>query len=176
MSGEINLIKIGILNENILSGLADLIRQRFEANLLPQCNLPIPFFAYDRGRDQYQINGVIQHLTQSLTTTGQRLLALCDLDLFAPGLNFIFGQADLARRLAVVSSLRLKESFYGRGENLLLTRQRFHKEIVHELGHVYGLNHCPDPECVMYFSNQLSDTDYKKDNFCSSCFKRLKLI
>ncbi|TLX91314.1 MAG: hypothetical protein E6K97_02920 [Thaumarchaeota archaeon] len=35
------------------------------------------------------------------------------------------------------------------------------KECVHELGHIFGFVHCPNIECVMYFSNSLSDTDIK---------------
>jgi archaemetzincin len=43
---------------------------------------------------------------------------------------------------------------------------------VHELGHVFGLEHCPDPECVMHFSNSLLDTDRKSTSFCSQCRAR----
>jgi archaemetzincin len=34
------------------------------------------------------------------------------------------------------------------------------------LGHTYGLQHCSDPKCVMYFSNTLGETDRKRDKFC----------
>jgi len=40
---------------------------------------------------------------------------------------------------------------------------------VHELGHTYGLGHCPDTHCVMHFSNSLRDTDIKSATFCPAC-------
>ncbi|HDL60405.1 MAG TPA: archemetzincin, partial [candidate division WOR-3 bacterium] len=39
-----------------------------------------------------------------------------------------------------------------------------------------GLSHCPDPSCVMHFSNSLMDTDYKKDELCDICNEKMKQI
>jgi archaemetzincin len=47
------------------------------------------------------------------------------------------------------------------------------KEAVHELGHMFGLDHCSDLRCVMHFSNSLADTDRKGRDFCPSCRARL---
>ncbi|MEA2005134.1 MAG: hypothetical protein U9O50_02570 [Acidobacteriota bacterium] len=49
-------------------------------------------------------------------------------------------------------------------------------EAVHELGHTYGLSHCPDAKCVMHFSNSLLDTDKKSASFCTHCHKLLDEI
>jgi len=46
------------------------------------------------------------------------------------------------------------------------------KEAVHELGHTYGLKHCPNPACVMHFSNSLHDTDLKGWKFCPNCQRK----
>jgi archaemetzincin len=102
------------------------------------------------------------------------LLGLIEADCYAPGLNFIFGQAKPHGREAFVALPRLRQSFYGLPEDPTLLRQRALTEAVHELGHTWSLTHCPDPQYVMHFSNSLRETDVKGSNFCPRCSHRLE--
>src|SRR5207244_9928385 len=44
------------------------------------------------------------------------------------------------------------------------------KTAVHELGHTLGLgHHGANPQCVMFFSEKLADTDRKSRDFCRAC-------
>jgi archaemetzincin len=95
-----------------------------------------------------------------------RILGVTDRDLFAPGLNFVFGQA--FNRVAVISTFRLRDARGSEAESGLL-QLRMLKEAVHELGHTFGLEHCPIKSCVMHFSNTLLDTDFKSEHFCQEC-------
>jgi len=94
------------------------------------------------------------------------VLGVADLDLFAPGLNFIFGQAQVNGLATVMALPRLRPAFYGEAPDWDRFVQRSRKEAVHELGHTYGLAHCPIPTCVMHFLNTLAVTDRKSDRFC----------
>ena len=85
------------------------------------------------------------------------------MDLFVPDLSFVFGLASKDGVCAIVSTNRLK------GDGQGPYHERLVKEAVHELGHVFGLEHCADSRCVMHFSNSLRDTDVKRDTFCSRC-------
>ncbi len=87
-------------------------------------------------------------------------------DIYSDNLNFVFGIA-LPFKGFLVSYSRLISD----DEELFLSRLR--KEVTHEMGHVFGLPHCPNPKCVMHFSNSLIDTDMKGEDFCPSCKKRL---
>ncbi|WP_243679610.1 hypothetical protein [Vulcanisaeta souniana] len=54
---------------------------------------------------------------------------------------------------------------------------RILKEVLHELGHTFGLDHCTDPpRCVMYFSNTIEDTDRKGPGYCQKCMARLRSL
>jgi archaemetzincin len=95
-----------------------------------------------------------------------------EVDLYSKGrnnrdLNFVFGQAQILGKAAVISLYRLK------GEKEVY-HLRALKEAVHELGHTMGLRHCHDKICVMHFSDSLDDTDFKEAAFCETCLGKLK--
>ena len=57
------------------------------------------------------------------------------------------------------------------GKELLIKRTI--KEIIHELGHCYGLSHCTNNNCVMSASNSILEVDNKDRDFCGHCKKIL---
>ena len=74
---------------------------------------------------------------------GDRVLAVTDVDLFIPVLTFVYGEAQLGGRAAVVSTARL--SVEPRAPTTPAVARRLVKETVHELGHTFGLLHCDAP-------------------------------
>lgn len=121
----------------------------------------MPLAMYDARRHQFRAEALLGLLDGS---SDGHVLGLTARDLYADGLNFVFGVADPRRRAAIVSLARL-----GRGMQPSAYRARAMKEVMHELGHTVGLAHCDDPHCVMHFSNSLADTDVKSDRFCAAC-------
>jgi archaemetzincin len=101
----------------------------------------------------------------------EKVLGIVDLDLYVPELNFVFGEA--SQRAAVISLARLRQEFYNLPQDQSLFHKRALTEAVHELGHTYGLGHCGNPLCVMFFSNSLIDTDRKGSKFCPKCGRNL---
>jgi len=161
---------------NILVGLAKELPKRMEGLFSPvslhEEPLPVPQEAYIPARGQYLAH-VFLEVLGSHVPSGIHGLALVDLDLFVPRLNFIFGLAQIGRH-ALVALPRLRQSFYGLPSNPSLYFQRVLKEALHELGHVLGLHHCNN-RCVMRFSNTLHDTDQKPAAYCPSCLTKLGL-
>ncbi len=88
-------------------------------------------------------------------------------DIYTKGLNFVFGIATPVYRAAVVSYYRLRTP----DRELFISRVR--KELTHEMGHVFGLEHCNTPGCVMNFSNSLYEVDLKSEEFCPRCKRKL---
>jgi len=131
--------------------------------------IPIPASAYDQQRGQYAGHEILAVLGRQDLPDAECVLGTLDADCYAPGLNFIFGQASLDGRDAFIALPRLRPSFYGQPEDETVFHERVLKEAVHELGHTYGLSHCPDPKCVTHFSNSLYDTDFKDVQFCPRC-------
>ncbi|RME33598.1 MAG: archemetzincin [Gammaproteobacteria bacterium] len=126
--------------------------------------LPLPDAA-DPLRGQYRAGPLLE---VARGTDGDHVLGITDRDLYTDGLNFVFGVAEMPGKAVVFSTHRLA---FGAGRERL--RERLLKEVQHELGHTLGLPHCPEPRCVMHFSNSLDDTDHKEADLCARCRRRL---
>ncbi len=133
-------------------------------------NKTAPFNSFNKQRNQWNSSKILEWLLDRNKPDGStKILGLCDFDAYSNGLNFVFGEAYFNGRLSVIYLPRLRQEFYGLREDNYLFYQRIVKEGVHELGHAFGLNHCNNIKCVMYFSNSLHDTDIKENSFCDIC-------
>ncbi|MCK4428160.1 MAG: archaemetzincin family Zn-dependent metalloprotease [candidate division Zixibacteria bacterium] len=158
--------------EKLSVGLEKIFEQKVEISQSP---LDLKF-AYNPERKQYFSSAILEKLPEIGSEACERILGIVDVDLYVPDLNFVFGEADMVEKTAVISIIRLRPDYYGLPEDEGLLRERTLKESVHELGHTYGLRHCPDKRCVMHFSNSLQDTDIKSSSFCENCKKKLMLV
>lgn len=136
------------------------------ADVVVASPIDLPSDAYDRDRGQYRAGDLLEALAIRHDPRWSRLLGVANVDLYAPGLNFVFGEADPTRGLAVFFIARLL-SDKRPGASSDDVRQRIATEAIHELGHTYGLRHCADRHCVMWFSNTLAQTDRKGTSFCA---------
>ena len=94
------------------------------------------------------------------------------MDLFIPILTYVFGEARIGGRVAIFSATRLKQEFYGLPQDQVLFYERCEKEALHELGHTFGLVHCPFYDCVMHYSNSIEDVDVKNATWCRDCAEK----
>jgi archaemetzincin len=126
-----------------------------------------PFYSNDR--KQYHSTEILRQLLPIAKEKGQHVLGIMDEDIYIPILTFVFGEAQLSGKCALMSGHRLHQVFYGLPEDESLYLNRCEKEAVHELGHTLGLKHCDNFECVMRYSNSVADIDIKRNVFCPDC-------
>lgn len=175
--GKIILLPIGDIAEWVLDALEKELGKKFSSKVERLEAIKVPAETFNRTRSQYSSSQILNRLRGSATLERQdKMLGITDVDLYTEGLNFVFGEAELGGQLAVISLTRLHQSFYSLPENRAIFLERAKKEAIHELGHVFGLTHCPDSECVMHFSNSLLDTDRKSASFCSRCRELLEKL
>jgi archaemetzincin len=131
-----------------------------------------PHQAFDPRRGQHSSTAILKWLI-GRDQPGHRTLAVTDADLFIPVLTFVYGEAQLGGRAAVVSTARLTIEQDGRHDAALVA-DRIVKECVHELGHTFGLLHCDTPGCVMRRSINLIEVDAKTMTLCGPCEARYR--
>jgi len=81
----------------------------------------------------------------------------------------IMGLAYCPGKSAVVSNFRLKHN------DKAVQFGRFKKVVIHELGHNFGLPHCPDKTCVMTDAvESIKTIDNARPGLCKACLAKLK--
>lgn len=158
---------IGKVDEDILDFLRDKLKIFGNCEILEPMDLPKE--AYNSFRGQYNSTKILRKLPDVCDI----VLGVTEVDLYANNLNFVFGEAELFGKRAIVSLKRLRQSFYGLPEDNELLKLRALKEAIHEIGHALGLKHCGG-RCVMRFSNSIIEVDMKDWWFCESCLEKLK--
>jgi archaemetzincin len=156
----IALAPVGDTTAEAVSSIRPEVAETFGCEVAIAPAVPLPASAWNPARRQYLSTAILDSLARARKPGWERLLGIANVDLYVPQLNFVFGEGDPNRGVAVFSLARLRGS-----EELF--RKRAATEAIHELGHTYGLSHCDDPHCVMWFSNTLAETDRKGTSFCS---------
>ncbi len=165
----ITLVSFGFFGKEILEKTAEIVGQEFNIPvLMREGHIDLSEF-YDPSRRQYNGNSLLNHIESMHSDDTGKTLGLFGIDLFIPILTYIFGQAFLGGRTGIASLYRLRNERYGMEPNDRLTLERFQKEVIHELGHTFGLIHCRHPECVMRASTYVEDIDLKESHFCPAC-------
>ena len=128
-------------------------------------------FAYNKKRNQYLSSKILFSAKKFVPQDADVLVLIIDKDLYEEGYNYIFGQS--GGNVCIVSINRFKPcTKIDTLQEQTLLKERTVKTIVHEIGHSLGLPHCSNPNCVMFFSNWLGDTDRKSKFFCKKCRKK----
>ncbi len=164
MEKKINIIVVGRVPPSDIFAVQNMLGEVFRYRIDAYARIPYPEKCIVSSRNQYDAACILYEL---LKYPGFRVLGIIDKDIFIDGTNYIFGLAASNGKCALVSTYRLKNA----SKHLYLSRLR--KEIMHELGHTFGLRHCKN-HCVMHFSNTLFDVDQKPGAFCKECAEKIK--
>jgi archaemetzincin len=161
--GNVSLEDLNWLKESLMKRMP--ILTRVTINIW---SIQPPLIFYNWERMQYRADELALWLLEKyrgfLFPKRRLVLGIVNSDGYVEGLNFVFGIALPKKGVALVFTKKLRHR-----ANEVLYRERLLKESMHEIGHLLGLSHCPDPKCVMSFSNSLADVDNKYAEFCKQC-------
>jgi archaemetzincin len=164
----IRVLPVGAVDRRLIDVVRQALAREFRTTCMVADSLVDPAFAYHPERSQYHSTALLEHLSR-LGNAAELLVGVTAVDLYIPILTFVFGEAQVGGAAAVVSYHRLQQQFYGLEADDGLLQERLAKEAIHEVGHIFGLHHCDDYECVMATSHAVEWLDLKGAALCGSC-------
>jgi archaemetzincin len=173
-NGIIGVVPVGNLTGPAPKIIAAHISGYFnlDARVLPPLDLPVK--ALDRQRLQYDAGRLISILEARPLTDHLKFIAVLNVDIFVPIFTHVFGEARQGGTVAVVSLFRLGASLPSSRPPHDGILARVAKVALHELGHLFNLQHCDNEKCLMHFSGGLEDLDRLAFNLCRYCRTYLK--
>jgi archaemetzincin len=169
LTGSINIAPVKFSNITVLNRVIDELRHRFALQInVIELMLDIEN-AYYPERSQYYSTQILADAIEVTGSSKDKILILTEVDIFIPVLTFVFGEAQLKGTHSIVSACRLHEEFYSGISNDELLFERIMKEVMHELGHNFGLKHCENWDCVMHSSPGIEEVDIKGGGYCHKC-------
>jgi archaemetzincin len=166
--GKIILIILCQVEANLIVELKQRLELAFHKTVEVRYAVQKIDYAYDPKRKQFVSPRLISRLRGIKKHQGEIVLGITDVDLYSPDYDYVYGEAEMASGVATLSLFRLKGSRknYASPE---LFEERAVREAIHEIAHLYQLNHCSNPNCVMHPCPSVADVDKAGHKFCIQC-------
>lgn len=135
---------------------------------------PLPKAAWYKPRDRYKADALLDALAEGKPANCDRVLGLTARDISVTndeGNDWgIFGLGRLGGSACVVSTSRLRA---GKADEKRFS-DRLVKVVNHELGHTFGVDHCPEKGCLMQAAEgKIATVDAESGKPCAACASRL---
>jgi archaemetzincin len=156
-----------------LEAVSTAIAAFYAVQVLVAAPLALPKSAFYAKRQRYRAERLLDFLVAEGRKDARVVLGLTAVDISTTKAPYedwgILGLATLDGRSAVLSSFRCQR----RAKNAEHARVRFAKTAVHELGHSFGLDHCPTPGCIMHDGEGSVLTTDTEHDLCAATRVRL---
>ncbi|MEJ5300128.1 MAG: hypothetical protein WHS38_03985 [Thermodesulforhabdaceae bacterium] len=168
--GIVSVGKLGTLIPKVVSasiqGVLDV-----PVDIIGKIEIPEESFLLDRR--QYDA-GIILKALESVSSNHACIVGITSVDICIPVFTYVFGEAQLGGKTAIVSTARLHRGEIGEAVPENVFYERIVKVVLHETGHVFSLYHCDDENCLMKFSSRLDMLDRLPILFCDRCLFLLR--
>ena len=170
----VEIIPLGGIKAIIKREASSALRSVYGVDVSFQEAKQMPQTLYDKSRGQYLAEDLLEFIAHM--GKADKIVGITNEDMYYKGRNYVFGLAYLGGKACVISTYRLKgqaqREFSNKTEQEVFVG-RVRKEVIHEVGHTLGLEHCSNNRCVMSFSPTVLDVDRKDEYLCGPCRREL---
>lgn len=130
--------------------------------------LPLPLQAFYYSRNRYIADSLLHFLLSRRQEKNEYWLGITNRDISTKKGNIdnwgVMGLGFRPGNACVISTFRIKKEL----KNQEQQSGRFLKVALHELGHNFGLDHCPNQRCIMVDAEGKNKLD-GEENLCKNC-------
>jgi archaemetzincin len=171
---RIIVVLLSEIDDRLIKAVAHALEQTFGVAVRTRKLMRPLDPAFDSSRQQFSSPRLLARLRRIKKDPDDKVLGITDVDIYSPGYDFVFGEAETASGVATLSLYRLQPEHYRTPRDEELFEQRAIKEAIHEVGHLYSLGHCRRRGCVMRACTSITHVDRKRGSFCAVCRAGLK--
>jgi archaemetzincin len=169
---KIILIFLSEISPHLATVLQSNLHETFSSEIEIRHRITDLGYAYDPKRKQYISPRVLSRLRNIKKGDSDKILAVADVDMYSPGYDFVYGEADIKAGIATLTINRLVSEKQGFQTAPGLLEQRVIREATHEVGHLFGLGHCNNSTCVMRTCTCLEEVDAANGGLCKDCAEK----
>jgi archaemetzincin len=171
---NIILQPLGSFSSETLIYLKDSIEKFYPVTIIVARSKDFPAQFYYSPRNRYRADSTIKWLKQIKPDSARSVVGITNEDVSVnKGVHRDYGVMGLGYKpgnSCVVSAFRLRKTATSQKH----FQQRLFKVVVHEMGHNFGLDHCPNETCMMVDAEGQMKLDKEKD-LCERCKRKLQL-
>ena len=174
---QIAIQPLGNVRSQILTVIKLGIEKVYDAKVVLLHKRNLPKAAYYKPRWRYRADILLDKLEAWTDKKYTKVVGITEVDISATKGNIydwgIFGLGQINGRPCVISTFRLKRGM----KNTKHFYNRLVKVVNHEIGHTFGLWHCPVKGCLMQDARgTIRTVDSESGDFCKACKIKLKDI
>lgn len=175
-SEKLSIVPLEIVDEKIIQDLLSKLEDVFEITTDQVAWNSISRLEKSKFKSglKYRSTELINYFSKNIPERINRILFITFADLYSPVFARYYGEAQLNGKVGIVSGFYLNKNLGEGSKDSVIFMSRLKKEAVHEVGHLFGLTHCTDPNCVMNLSGKPGDIDVKSSSLCKNCSEVLR--
>jgi archaemetzincin len=170
------LCPMGRFPDALLDEIDRGLRAELRVAVLRLRPVSLPPAAWYAPRRRYRAERLLDDLHRRLAPPATRILGVTEVDISTTAHDVydwgVLGLGDLGGTACVISTLRCRRT----ARDAAQASFRMVTTCVHEVGHTLGLEHCPDPACLMTDARgSVRTVDRTSGHLCARCRRRVGL-